>query len=161
MGYCWGTYRLTRKVTRLTEQATPEQTLRRYSDQVNELPELPRFINIAQAARILGISKTSVYYKIYEQKKFNVVYRVGGGKDAEADDRPYILLLKVEVEDLAEAEKAAAAEVPLRIQVNLWNKRVKDWGRQNDWGVVNPKGRPNLDLIEAYVESHPNDPRPA
>lgn len=160
MGYCWGRSRLKEAVRLTTEQAS-EQATGRYSDRVNELPELPRFINIAQAARILGITKTSVYYKIYDQKKFNVVYRVGGGKDAPPDDRPYILLLKVEVEDLAKAEREAAAEVPLRIQINLWNRRVKEWGRQNGWGVVNPKGRPNLDLIEAYVKSHPNDPRPA
>lgn len=125
-----------------------------------DIPLLPRYISVAQAARIFGMSKPGIYDKIYKQRKFDVVFRVG---DDEYGDRPFLLLLKDEVLAVKKHEdEIAAMPPPLTALVSAWNQRVKDWGRQSDMDGfrVNPKGPPNARLVEAYLNSNPRDPRP-
>lgn len=130
--------------------------------ELKDIPELPHYVSVAWVAKLFGVSKTAIYYKIYEQEKFREVYRVGGDPDDPKGERerPFLLLRKSEVEKVKKAEDEAKELPPMRLRVNEWNKRVKAWGRLNGFSTVNERGRPNLLLTKAYIESHPDDPRP-
>lgn len=132
--------------------------------ELRDIPELPHYISVAQAAAVFGISKTSVYYMIYDQGLFEVVYRIGGDPEDPSglNERPFLLLLKAEVSRVKKAKDAAAqAGPPLLVRVKEWNRRVKEWGKENGFGPSSPAGRPNRLLVAAYNENHPDDPRPA
>jgi hypothetical protein len=127
------------------------------------IPELPRYVGVAQAARILGIAKVSVYYKIYEQRKFATVYRVGGDEEG---IRPFLLLAREEVEAELEAMRLAENSPPraktLAQQRLEWNRRVKEWGLNNSRHApfVRASGQPRADLVQAYLRTYPDDVMP-
>lgn len=126
-----------------------------------EIPVLPGYISVARAAKIMGLHKVSVYYKIYEQDAFRTVFKVPG---ADEGSRPIILLSQAEVEQVAARERAEAANVqaPLRERLNAWNKRVKAWGIETSWGdqPIFEAGAPSRPLQSAYLQAHPQDARP-
>jgi len=133
---------------------------------LRDIPELPHYMSVAQAAQLFGISKTSMYYKIYDQQKFKEVYRVGGDPEDEhgINERPFLLIRRSEVLAIKEAEDKENASVEQETpaqRLNSWNRRVKEWGRRvGTFGEIFEKGRPTHELIEAYQQAHPNDPRP-
>lgn len=120
-------------------------------------------MSVAQVAKLFGITKTAVYHKIYKQKAFNNVFRVGGNpNDPHGEhERPFLLLLKSEVHAVKESETARRNTVSPEQQVREWNRRVKDWGRQDGrFGPIHPGGRPVQELKIAYEKAHPDDPFP-
>lgn len=119
-----------------------------------DIPRLPGYVTIPEAAEILGITRTTMYYKIYEQRAFRTLFRVG---DPEEGRRPIVLLLETEVRDLARREAELAVHTP--DPLNAWNKRVKDWARGNGM-TVHVAGQPSMQLRTAYVAAYPQDPRP-
>ncbi len=130
-----------------------------------DIPILPGFIGVARAAKILGVSRVSVYYMIYEQDKFRNVFKV---ESRDGDTRPMILISEAEVLRLA-AQKLAEAEQPaqgsLRERITEWNLRVKQWGNDSGWAAdngvtINKAGQPHHDLKAAYLAAHPDDQRP-
>lgn len=126
---------------------------------VHSLPELPGYISVARAAKMLGCSKPTIYSKIYDQQVFKHAYRLGGAEDETG--RPVLVLLEQEVKDLLTQQQQQVAVVPLRHRLNAWNRRVKEWGRQGNWsGVIHTAGQPHLELANAYEAAHPDDLRP-
>lgn len=127
---------------------------------IEDIPELPGYISVSRVAAKFGMTKASIYYKIYEQGAFRHVYKVTGSDD---DQRPVLLLLESEVEQVYRAEKERENYVPLRERTHAWNKRVKQWGRDSKWGggvPIHAAGQAHRDLQLAYVKAHPDDPRP-
>jgi hypothetical protein len=126
--------------------------------QAKDLPELPHYVTVAQAAKLLDISKTSVFYDIYVSRKLREAFRVG---DEEDGDRPVVLLMRSEVEMLAKQLQAPPVKTLEQLQAD-WNRRVKDWGTESGWMRfrISDKGRPRKELVEDYLAVHPNDPRP-
>lgn len=132
---------------------------------LSDIPILPGYIGVARAAKILGISRVSVYYMIYDMDAFKNVFKV---ESRDGDTRPMILMAEAEVRRVAaeKAEKASTpSEAPLRDRITVWNKRVKKWGVETGWdktsGVrINQAGQPHHDLKAAYLAAHPGDPRP-
>lgn len=125
-----------------------------------EFPEIPGYISVARTAKIFGFSKASIYYKIYTQRAFQHVYRLGGAGEG---TRPVLLLLESEVRAVKAAEDAAAAVVPFKDRLNAWHKRVKEWGKAQPQlfsGPIHTAGQPHLDLQTLYLDHHPGDPRP-
>lgn len=129
---------------------------------LKDIPEHPHLMSVAQVAKYFGITKTAVYYKVYNQERFKQVYRIGGDPDDPhgEKERPFLLLLRSEVEMVKAAEEAAKVGPSHPQKVNEWNKRVKAWGRGQGYSTVNERGRPNKLLTEAYITAHPDDPRP-
>lgn len=125
--------------------------------QLSDIPEFPDYVTVAQAARILGISTVSVYYKIYTQRSLRDVFRVG-----DFEDRPFLLLNKQEVIKVAEQERQPVEQTPEAL-LNAWNRRVKEWARHNadvDPATIRERGRPRQELVDRYLAAHPEDPRP-
>src|SRR3954468_18263042 len=93
--------------------------------QMKDIPELPYYISVAQAAKMFGLSKVSMYYKIYTQRAFQNVFRIGGNPEdpAGSNERPFLLLLKSEVHEVLKAEIEAQNRVTPEQQLNDWNHR--------------------------------------
>lgn len=126
--------------------------------QVTDLPELPGYVSVAQAANILGMAKTSVFYNIYTTRLLNQVFRVG---NVEEGERPFILLLKTHVEQVA--KKLNSLPEPTCEQLLAeWNQRVKQWGLTSGWDKfrISEKGVPRRELVADYLKDHPEDARP-
>lgn len=127
---------------------------------VENIPVMTEYVTVAQAAEILGITRTGVFYKIYDQRLFNTLVRV-----AEEDDtpkkRPLLLIKRWEVEAVARGELPKRAKSSHEVR-REWNRRVKEWGGSTGEPEfrVAPTGAPRSVLIEAYLQAHPNDPRP-
>lgn len=131
--------------------------------ELSEIPELEGWVSVTKAAKLMGLSKPSIYYMIHDQGLFNGVRRIGGDPmdPSGIKERAYLLIPQEEVERVqAERQARAAKEPPLHVQINNWNTRLNDWGRANGFHVTTT-GRPTNALVEAYVEAHPLDPRPA
>lgn len=132
---------------------------------LSDIPILPGYIGVARAAKILDISRVSVYYMIYEQDAFKNVFKV---ESRDGDTRPMILMAEAEVRRVAAEKQERASQPPpgpLRERVTAWNKRVKDWGVQTGWDIssgvrINKAGQPHQDLKVAYLKEHPDDLRP-
>lgn len=127
---------------------------------INDIPELPGYMTVNRVAALLGLSKASVYYKIYDQKAFKHVYKVSGRDN---DQRPVLLLLESEVKAVVAEEQRKAEQQPLRVRLHAWNMRVKEWGRSTGWGggvPIHKSGMAHKDLVRDYVKEHPEDPRP-
>ncbi len=132
---------------------------------LSDIPILPGYIGVARAAKILGISRVSVYYMIYDMDAFKNVFKI---ESRDGDTRPMILMSEAEVRRVAAEREARAAQPdpgPLRERVHDWNKRVKQWGEKSGWAkssnvTINKAGQPHNDLKMAYLEAHPDDPRP-
>lgn len=139
-----------------------------------DIPELPGYLTVATVAKMFGMRKESIFHKIYEQKSFQHVYRIGGkvtfkgldGKVRVEDDvsqRPIIVLLESEVMRVFQQEMDSASAKPEPSNdLTLWNKRVKQWGRDTGWAEapIQVNGRPPLKLVKAYLAANPADPRP-
>jgi hypothetical protein len=123
------------------------------------IPPIPGYISVARAAKILGMAKASVYYKIYDQDAFNHVYKLPGADDSA---RPVLLMLESEVRSVAERERAQRGEGEAKERLRVWNQRVKVWGRAGGWASseISTFGQPSLLLQGAYLQAHPQDPRP-
>ncbi len=126
-----------------------------------DLPQLPGFLTVPQAANHLGLSLQGIYYQIYHSKIYKKVYRVGGTAE---NDRPFILIEERDFwRAVREAEQAGAAKRSVdeegRSALAAWHMRVKAWARNNGW-TVNVTGPPRVQIREAYVEANPQDPRP-
>lgn len=127
---------------------------------VSDLPEVPGYISVARACAIMGIAKSSMFYKIYEQKAFRQVYRLSGEDD---DARPTILMVEAEVLAVQRAEAEAVRQLPLHERVMDWNKRVKAWAAEHTdlWPTrVHAAGPPARELQMLYQQHVPQDPRP-
>lgn len=124
-----------------------------------DIPELPGYLTVSAVAKMFGIQKESVFYKIYSQGAFKHVYRVGS---LEETQRPVLLLLESEVKQVFKAERDSVRVHTSRELLNSWNKRVKDWGRVTQWNGAEIKinGRPQQELVAAYLAANPADPRP-
>lgn len=126
--------------------------------QIKDVPPLPHYVTVKQAAKMLGMSKTSVFYNIYNTRLLREVFKVG---DEEDGDRPVVLILRSEVEQVV--GKLAAAPVKTLDDLRAdWNRRVKQWGVDSGWNKfrISEKGVPRKELVEDYLASHPGDPRP-
>lgn len=125
----------------------------------DEIPELPGYMTVATVARIFGIEKESVFYKIYEQGAFQHVYKVGPPEETR---RPVLLLLESEVRRVFSTERASVPMHTSRTLLKEWNKRVKAWGRETGWTEtpIADAGRPPKALVQAYLEANPEDTRP-
>ena len=141
---------------------TPNQRLT-----LEEIPELPGYMSVTQAAKAFGVTKQGMYWRIYDAQMFKAVCRVGGNEE---DERPFLLLSINEVEQLLRAEREqtpeqaeAQAKREHAHRVNEWHKRVKAWGRQTGFndGRIAAQGRPPKALVDAYLSAHPDDSKPA
>ncbi len=129
---------------------------------IDDIPEFPGYLGVSRVAQLFGITKTGVYYKIYDQRVFRHVYKVAGNEDGQ---RPTLMLWEPEVMEVLkrETDEREKRGVPLRDRVSAWNKRVKQWGRDTGWNNgahIHDTGRPHNDLVSAYLASNPDDPRP-
>jgi hypothetical protein len=126
---------------------------------IEQIPQIPGYLSVAQAAEIFGYAKESIFYKIYRQRAFNHVYRVG---DTSPGSRPVLVLLEAEVREVKAREDAASTEEPFKSRLRSWNRRVKQWGVDNNWtqNVIHKSGQPHIDLQAAYEKAHPDDLRP-
>lgn len=130
----------------------------------SDLPELPGYMSIAEAAKLFGLTRQGIYYRAFTAKKFGTVYRVGGGTDS--GERPFLLLARAEVDRVLreEAQQVAhqAALVTPEERLNAFHRRVKEWGLWSNWTRtrISTKGRPHHELVAAYEQAHPNDRRP-
>jgi hypothetical protein len=127
-----------------------------------QIPELPGYIPVARIAADYGVHKGTIYYMIYHQAAFRHVYKVSTGMD---DPRPLIVILESEVREVFAARERKAKEIrqltPAQ-QVQQWNRRVKQWGRDIGWEKtpILLSGPPSVPLVTAYLEEHADDPRP-
>ena len=126
---------------------------------IEDIPTMPGYVSVARAAKIFGMSKASIFYKIYEQEAFRHVYRLAGAED---HARPVLLLLESEVYQVAAREREEARTESFRARLNHWNKRVKQWGRETGWTrtEIHTAGQPHRLLQQAYLAVHPDDRRP-
>lgn len=125
---------------------------------LEEIPPIPGYISVARTAKILGMTKASVYYKIYEQNAFKTVFKLPGSED---ESRPVLLLLESEVRRVGVREAEERTMVPLKERLAGWNTRVKTWGSDNGWQTpIHRAGQPPKALQEAYLSAHPEDVRP-
>lgn len=126
--------------------------------QAMDLPELPGYVSVAQAAKILGMAKTSVFYNIYTTGILRQVFRVGDEKE---EERPFILLLEADVKRVAEQRLAVPAPTYEGLLAE-WNQRVKGWGASSGWDKfrISEKGVPRRELVQDYLKDHPEDTRP-
>lgn len=128
----------------------------RPASQDDKIPVSPEWVGVSEAARMLGVSRTSVYYRIYDQGKFQQVYRLGD----EEGERSVLILSRREVEQVVREEQQEQPR-PLRVRRFEWTKRVKAWAQQAEWaGHVARRGRLTDDLVAAYEQGHPEDPKP-
>lgn len=127
--------------------------------QIRDVPLLPHYITVAQAARLLNMTKTSVFYNIKITRRLREVFRIG---DEDEGDRPVVLILRQEVENLA-AELAQEPGKAYDQLLNDWNRRVKQWGFDTGWDKfrISEKGIPRKELSDDYLAVHPDDTRPA
>lgn len=127
-----------------------------------DIPELPGYLPVARIAADYGVHKGTIYYMIYHQAAFRHVYKVTTGVE---DPRPLIVILESEVRSVfAERERRAneARELTPAQQLNVWNRRVKQWGRDTAWDrtPILTAGPPSVPLTAAYLDAHPDDPKP-
>lgn len=124
-----------------------------------DIPELEGWVSVARVAEAFKCTKESVYYMIHEQGLFRGVRRIGGdpADPSGKKRRAYLLIPQGEFERVR-AERSAK-QPPFTTQISEWHKRVKQWGRQNEY-FSGESGRPNQALIAAYQDTHPDDPRP-
>lgn len=138
-----------------------------------DIPELTRYMTIAQVAKLFGVSKTAIYNRIYAREQFPTLFRLGGNPAVgpedpdEREERPIILLLRSEVQAAWEQEQrekadSAAAPMPQPRKLTEFHRRVKAWGIETGWcgGPIGVKGAPRSDLVAAYESAHPDDLRP-
>lgn len=124
----------------------------------DQVPELPGYVSVAVAAEMLGQSKPSVYYRMFTQGHFKVIFRVDCAKE-----RPLYLLLKTEVEQVIEREAREAEQKAIGHAQALANglgrnRRIKAWGHESGWpGFIHTKGAPSRELVCAYEAAHPDD----
>jgi hypothetical protein len=125
--------------------------------QADQFPELKGYLSVARVAELFGMKKASIYYKIYEQRRFKQVFRVPGATD---DARPVLVLLESEVRQVL-AEEQANAEPSPQQRLTEWHRRVKAWGRDNGYELkIHAAGKPLLEICEAYERANPQDPHP-
>lgn len=128
-----------------------------------DFPEVPGYMTVKQVAALYGMSRENIFYKIYTQRRFQKVYRVG--KDMDETERPMLLLDEAEVRAVHARDTARETAATFEQLLNAFNKRVKAWGREHDWHSatgtpVRVHGAPHRELVEAYLRAHPDDPEP-
>lgn len=124
-----------------------------------DFPEVPGYMTVAQVAKLYGVSKENVYYKIYTQRRFRKVFRVG--KNRNETTRPVLLLDEAEVRAMHARETAVSYDK----QLLEYNRRVKEWARRTGWRSrtgtpTHLNGPPHRELVEAYTAANPQDPPP-
>lgn len=128
-----------------------------------EIPELPGYITVAALSEMYGVDKGTIYYMLYNSQAFKRAYKVMKGV---VDPKPLILLDRNEATKVMDARKdrlETRAQVPATAQaLRDWNRRVKDWGIETGWTQtrISDSGQPNMPLMQAYLEKHPEDVRP-
>lgn len=137
--------------------------------EIEDVPELPGYLTVAAVAEMYQIHKGTVYYMIFKSRRFRTVFKVtkGMSSQGEKDKRPLLLLDEREVKQVF-AQKAEDATLngstdpQLKAKLTAWNKRVKQWGRDNGWTEtpIAISGPPQIQLIEAYLKAHPEDRKP-
>lgn len=125
---------------------------------LEDVQELPGWVSVARAARLLGCSKQVVYYRMRAGELPSIFKILGEDKDA----RPLYLVSLLEVEKLQAKADAASKVVKSNrlILVNERNHRIKAWGRDHWSGVIFEKGQPQRELVDAYEAAHPQDVLP-
>lgn len=137
---------------------------RRSRLKIGDLPELPGYVTVGALAERFGVSKETVYYLLYDKKSITRAYKISKGVEG---NRPLILIEERQGEEVMVArakeleEKGRMLATPH--QLRDWNRRVKDWGRENNWTltVIRASGQPGIELQRAYLQAHPEDPKPA
>lgn len=130
---------------------------------VEDIPELPGYITITALASEYGVAKGTIYYLLYNKQAFHRPYKVSRGLK---DERPLILLeekdahtvMKQRESEMAQQNRVSGSAEELK----HWNRRVKDWGRQTGWTEtrISDSGQAGKLLTLAYLQAHPEDPRP-
>lgn len=134
---------------------------------IRDIPELPGYLTVSAVAERYGMAKGSIYHMIYAKRRFKNVYKVGkgghkGGKGGE-DKRPLLLLATNEVDEVfAQRERPQVTDPDLSQKMNAWNKRVKQWAREQGWTqtVIRISGQPPKVMQQAYLQANPDDTRP-
>jgi hypothetical protein len=130
---------------------------------VDDIPELPGYTTVAALADKYGVHKGTIYYLLYNKEAFQRPYKVSRGLK---DERPLILLEEKNAYEVMErrgTELAAQRRVSGSAEeLKHWNRRVKNWGREIGWTTtrISESGQAGKLLIEAYLQTHPEDVRP-
>lgn len=125
---------------------------------VQDIPELPGYMTVADIAERYGINKGTVYHMIYESQRFKTVFKISKGG---TNQRPMLLVSESEVMK-AFAGRTVVTDPQQVVKVGEWNKRVKQWGLDTGWTQtpIFPSGPPQISLVEAFVKANPDDVRP-
>lgn len=136
---------------------------------LRDIPAMTEYVTISQAAEMLGMTRNGIFYKVYEQRAFNTVVKVA--EEDDEDDgarnergfkkRPVLLIKRWEVEAIASGELPKKVKNPALL-LRDWNRRVKAWGESSGKSEfrIAATGAPRRQLVEAYLEANPDDPRP-
>lgn len=126
---------------------------------IKDIPELPGYMTVAAVSDLYGVNKGTIYYMIYNSRRFKSVVKVSKGLD---DQRPMLLLSADEVKKIFDVRENFVPIDPSRAKdLTIWNRRVKQWGRQVGWGdQILASGPPAIGLVDEYVRQHPQDPKP-
>jgi hypothetical protein len=131
---------------------------------IEDLPELPGYITAGALADRYGVTKETIYYLLYEKKVLTRSCKISKGVEG---GRPLILVEERQGDEVMIARKKEKEErgrsTGTPDQLREWNRRVKEWGRQTNWLLtqIRDSGQPGIALQHAYLEAHPEDPRPA
>lgn len=109
-----------------------------------DIPELPGYLTVQAVGKLFGIAKESVFWKIYTQKAFQHVYKVGSPDETQ---RPVLLILEDEAHKVFKQEQLSRVREDTDAEkLNAWNKRVKQWGRDTGWDTmpIRVSGRPPM-----------------
>lgn len=130
----------------------------------DEVPTLPGYLTVGQISAMYGVHKHTIYYMVFETKRFQHVYKVTSEvPGGERDHRPVLMILAEEVKRvMEEREKAESSSPDMVKQLTQWHRRVKAWGRDTGWTQtpITPSGPPHLQLQAAYLQANPDDRKP-
>lgn len=130
--------------------------------EVKDIPELPGYLTVAAVSERYGIHKGTVFYMIYNSRRFENVYKVSKGKtNGTEDQRPLLLLLEEEVKTVM-ADRGLTEQAGPNSTLAAWNRRVKDWARSIGWTQtpIEVKGPPQRALVAEYLKANPDDIKP-
>jgi hypothetical protein len=132
----------------------------KYNMTIDEIPDLPGYLSVAQVVERYGINKQTVYYMIFSQRAFKRVFKISRGSDAK---RVVLMLNEAEVASVMQQREERGHRPPSRkAALRDWTYRVKQWGWDNKWTAtpIAKSGPPTRQLVDAYLQAHPDDPRP-
>lgn len=122
----------------------------------DDFPDLPGYLSIKQAAKLLGVAKFTIFHNIYERRLYRCVYKFG-------DERAMLALLESEFRAVhADRLNGVPKPTSLVTRQREWRSRVVAWARETGWDktFINRTGMVPRVLHADYLAAHPEDPRP-